>query len=111
MVSAGLPLGADEQHQAAARRDLLEILLGAQQPADRLADVDDMDQILPRIDVRPHLGVPTAGPMAEVNPRFDQLLDENLRHETLLEKAHRLVARDGANARHGVSGVRQKHSV
>ena len=71
---AGLPLGADEQHQAAAGGDLLEILLGPQQAANRLADVDDVDQVLPGVDIRPHLGIPAAGPMAEVDPRFDQLL-------------------------------------
>ena len=89
---ARLPLGAHEQHQAAAGGDLLQILLGPQQPANRFADVDDVDQILAGVDVRPHLGVPAARPMAEMNPGFDQLLDQHW-HETLLALAHRqLVA-------------------
>ena len=94
---AGLPLGADEQHQAAAAGDLLEILLRPQQAANRLADVDDVDQIAAGVDVRPHLGIPAAGPMAEMDPRFNQFLDQNSCHEKLLAKAHRqLVGRDVA---------------
>ena len=50
-----LPLRADEQHQAAVRRDLREILLRPQQAADRFADVDDVNEILAGVNVRPHL--------------------------------------------------------
>ena len=56
---------------------LLQILPGPQQAADRLADVDDVDQIAAGVDVRPHLGVPAAGAMAEMDPRFDQVLNQN----------------------------------
>ena len=71
---AGLPLRADQQHQAALGGHLLQILPRPQQAANRLADVDDVDQIAPGVDVRPHLGVPAARPMAKMNPRFDQVL-------------------------------------
>ena len=72
-----LPLGAHEQHQAALGGHLLQILSRPQQAADRFADVDDVDQVPPAVDVRPHLGVPAAGPVAEMNPGFDQVLDKD----------------------------------
>ena len=71
---AGLPLGADQQHQASLGGDLLQILARPQQAANRLADVDDVDQVAAGVDVRPHLGVPAAGAMAKMNPRLDQVL-------------------------------------
>ena len=70
----GLPLGADEQHQAAVAGHLGEVAVGPQQAANGLAQVDDVDEIALAVDVRPHLGVPTAGPMPEMDAGLDQVL-------------------------------------
>ena len=55
----------------------LQVLARPQQAADRLADVDDVDQVAAGVDVGPHLGVPAAGPMAEMDPGFNQVFYEN----------------------------------
>ena len=75
--------------------DLLEILLGPQQAANGLADVDDVDQVLAGVDVGPHFGVPAAGPMAEMDPRFDQLLHQDRCHRKLLAQGTPASARGG----------------
>ena len=75
-----LPLGAHKQHQAAGGGDLLEILAGPEQTADRLADVDDVDEVLAAVDVGPHLRVPAAGAVAEMHAGFDQFLGQDVRH-------------------------------
>jgi hypothetical protein len=75
-----LPLGAHEQYQAAAAGDLLQILLGTQEPANRFPHINDVDQILSSVDVRRHLGVPATGAMAKVNPGFHEILNERFRH-------------------------------
>ena len=58
------------------RGHLRQVLPGPQQAADRLADVDDVDQVLAGVDVGRHLGIPAARPMPEMNSRLDQFLDQ-----------------------------------
>ena len=85
-----LPLGADKQDQAPARSDLREILLRSEQAANRFADVDDVDQIAAGVNVRPHLGVPAARAVTEMDTRLDELFDESGRHERFSSQlAHR----------------------
>ncbi len=62
----------------------VQVLLGPQQAADRFADVDDVNQILAGVNIRPHLRVPAAGAVAEVDAGFDQFFNE-CRHKKLLE--------------------------
>src|SRR5262249_21353632 len=76
----GLALGADEQDQAALGGELHQVAVGAQQAADGLPQVDDVDEVALAVDERPHLGVPTAGPVPEVNTRLDQILPLDNRH-------------------------------
>src|SRR5690606_22051428 len=86
-------LGADEQNQAATSGDLGQVLLGPQETANRFADVDDVDQLVATVDVRPHFRVPAAGTMAKVGTRLNELFDEFSGQQYLLEqlKAHRLL--------------------
>ena len=49
-----------------------------------------MNQVPAAVDIRPHLGVPAAGAMAEMNPRFDQVLDKYGSQTINSSKAHRL---------------------
>ena len=80
MRVAGLLLGADEQHGAAAVGDaggellrLLEQRLGLQQ-------VDDVDAAALAEDEAAHLGVPAARLVAEVHAGLQQLPDADLSH-------------------------------
>ena len=41
-----------------------------------------MDQVSLAVDKRPHLGVPTTGPMAKMDAGFNQVLHVNKRHAT-----------------------------
>jgi hypothetical protein len=50
------------------------------QIADRLLQVDDVDAVALRKDVRAHLGVPTAAAVAKVHTGFEQLLHADNRH-------------------------------
>ena len=76
-----LPLGADKQDQRTLRGDLGQVLLGPQQTANGFADVDDVNPVLLGIDIGCHLGIPPAGPVAEVDARFNQFFDESIAHE------------------------------
>ena len=58
----------------------IEELRGAQQAADRLPHVDDVDQVPLAVDVRPHLRVPPARPVPEMDARIDQVFDHK-RHD------------------------------
>ena len=77
---AGLLLGADEHHGAAAARDvggellrLLEQLLG-------LLQVDDVDAVALAEDEATHLRVPAARLVAEMHAGLQQLPDSHLSH-------------------------------
>ena len=91
-----LPLRSHEEHEAAGGGDLFEILAGPEQAADRLADVDDVDQVAAAVDVGPHLRVPAAGPVAEMDACFDQFLGQDIRHVREL-------------SREGKGSVRREH--
>jgi hypothetical protein len=60
-----------EQDQTSAGGDLSEVLFSPQETADRLADVNNVDQIAASIDIWPHFGVPTARSMAEMDSRLN----------------------------------------
>jgi hypothetical protein len=77
----GLLLGADEQHLLAARDGLADRLESDVKALDRLGQVDDVDPVALREDVRAHLGVPAAGLMAEVDPGLEQLPHGDGRHD------------------------------
>ena len=66
-----LALGADEEHEAALAGDLGEVTVGPQQAADGFTQIDNVDEIALAVDIRAHLRVPAAGPVAEVNAGFD----------------------------------------
>src|SRR5439155_4850720 len=50
------------------------VAVGPEETADRLTQVDDVDQIAFAVDVRPHLGIPPAGAVSEVDAGLDQVL-------------------------------------
>src|SRR5207248_6399460 len=68
------------QHQPALGDDLGDVAVAAEQAADGFPQVDDVDQVALAVDVRPHLRVPPAGPVAEVNSGLDEVLYLNDRH-------------------------------
>jgi hypothetical protein len=72
-----LALRPDKQNQTSLRRHLGEVFLCPQQPADRLLQVDDVNLIAATVNVRPHFGVPPAGPVPEVYPGFENILDHD----------------------------------
>ena len=78
--------------------DLGEVAVRPQQAADGLAQVDDVDQVALAVDVRPHLRVPAAGAMPEVDAGLDKVLDLDDRHA--LPPAPRLAYRMITKVRH-----------
>src|SRR5690606_6538890 len=79
----GLALRADEADVAALGDGAGDELLGQKEPLDRLLDVDDVDAVALAVDEPRHLRVPRAGALAEVDPRFDEVLDEGVGHGAL----------------------------
>ena len=71
-----LPLGSHEQDQAVRGGDPVEELGRAQQAADGLLQVDDVNQVPLAVDVRLHLRVPAAGPVAEMHAGVDQVFHD-----------------------------------
>ena len=51
-----------------------QVAVGPEQTTDGLTQVDDVDQIALAVNVRPHLGVPPAGAVSEVDAGLDQVL-------------------------------------
>jgi hypothetical protein len=90
-----LLLGAHEQDRPAAGGGALHEVEGVVQELDRLLQVDDVDAVAGSEDVLLHLGVPPAGLMAEVDARFEQLLERDLGHSftSLLGASARRSAR------------------
>ena len=77
---AGLLLRADEEHGAAAVRDLRGEVLRVAQQLLRLEQVDEVDAAALAEDVAAHLGVPASRLVAEVDAGLQQLLDPGLGH-------------------------------
>src|SRR5262249_31430989 len=77
---AGLLLGADEQHRAAAVGDLGSEALGLLEQALRLEQIDDVDAGALAEDEAAHLRVPAARLLAEVDSGLQQLLDADFGH-------------------------------
>ena len=84
----------------------LQILPGPQQAADRLAHVDDVDQVAAGVDIRPHLGVPAAGAMAEMDPRFDQVFYQNSSQRRFSFKGTPAMSATAENGAAAASGVK-----
>src|SRR5262249_52786290 len=79
----GLAFRADEEHQAAAACDLGQVTVGAKETANGFTKVDDVDQITLAVDVRPHLRVPAAGPVPEMDAGLDHILNLHNGHALL----------------------------
>ena len=71
--------GSDDDETAAAR-DFRQELVGPQQAAHRFAQIDDMNEIALAVNIRPHLRIPAAGAMAEMNAGLDQVFHLDNRH-------------------------------
>jgi hypothetical protein len=71
-----------KQDKTAVGGDLLEVFPGPQESPDGLFDVDDMDQISAAINVRPHLGIPPAGTMTEMDSGIQNVLNDDFRHDS-----------------------------
>ena len=56
--------------------DALKVLLLAQAQVDGLLDVDDVDLVSSREDVRSHLRAPVASALAEVDACFNEFLHQ-----------------------------------
>ena len=80
---AGLLLGADEQHRAAAVGERARELLRLREQGLRLEQVDDVDAAALAEDEAAHLGVPAARLVAEVDAGLQQLRDSYLSHGLL----------------------------
>ena len=77
-----LLLGADEEDQPALAHGVADDLVGVVDLPHGLLEVDDVDAVALREDERAHLGMPTAGPVAEMDTGFEQLLHGNDRHDS-----------------------------
>src|SRR5438552_3250702 len=62
---AGLPFGANKEHEAALRHHLGDVFMSAKNAADGFAQVNNMNQVAFAVDIRPHLRVPAAGAVPE----------------------------------------------
>ena len=82
---AGLLLGADEQHGAAAVGDLGRELLRLREQRLGLEQIDDVDPAALAVDEAAHLRVPTACLVAEVDAGLQQLSDSYLSHGNSLD--------------------------
>src|SRR5439155_21117517 len=104
-----LLLGADKQQLPALGCQLAYELARLAQHPHGLLQIDDVDTVAGAEDIGFHLGAPPAGLVAEMDPRFKQLLDRNVDHESclslgdvaLLKGLAKLVAKGGGlcNAR------------
>ena len=70
-----LPLGADEEDVLAAHDDFAHELLRELDLAQGLLQVDDVDPVALRENEAAHLGIPTAGLVAEMDTGFEEFLD------------------------------------
>ena len=75
-----LLLGADEEHALALEDHALEELLGLADLTQGLLEIDDVDAGALGEDEAPHLGVPPAGLVTEVDTGFEQVLQLGLCH-------------------------------
>ena len=66
-----LALGADEEHFGADTAETVGVGERPLQHAHRLLEVDDVDAVALAEDIPPHLRVPAAGLVSEVDPRFE----------------------------------------
>ena len=80
---AGLALGADEQHGLVGLADLGGIVVGLDQTANGLLDIDDVDGVALAEDVRLHARVPHAGGGSKMDAGFQQFLDIDDGHDGL----------------------------
>ncbi len=55
-----------------------DVIVGDFEELDGLLQVNDVDAVSGAEDVRPHLGVPAAGLVAEVDPGFQQFLHSDV---------------------------------
>ena len=76
----GLLLGAHEEHLLAVGDELAQERAGLVELRLRLLQVDDVDAVARREDVRAHLWVPPAGLVAEVDSGLEQLAEGYRRH-------------------------------
>jgi hypothetical protein len=72
-----LSLGPDEENVSALRRHLLDEHERVAEELHRLLEVDDVNAVARPEDVLLHLGVPTAGLVAEVGAGLEQLFQRN----------------------------------
>jgi hypothetical protein len=75
-----LLLGTDEEDLLAAPDDVPQIFAGDVELLLGLLEVDDVDAVARREDVRAHPGIPPAGLVAEVNSGLQQLTQCYCRH-------------------------------
>jgi hypothetical protein len=75
-----LALRADEEHVAAFGGQALEERRGLDEAAERLLQIDDVDEVAAREDERLHLRVPARRAGAEMDPCFEEVLDWDREH-------------------------------
>ena len=69
-----LLLGADEQDGLAVGCQIADKVVGLFELLDRLLQVNDVDAVALRVDIRGHFRVPATGLMTEVDASFEKLL-------------------------------------
>ena len=80
----GLLLGADEQDDATICDEITNERVGRLDASERLLEVDDVDPVALTKDESPHLRVPLAGLMSEVDSSFQHLTHADDGHDKLL---------------------------
>jgi hypothetical protein len=68
---AGLLLCPDKQHSFSAHRQIADEHIGVFEHSDGLLQVDDVDAVAFRKNIRRHFRVPTTGLVPEMDARFE----------------------------------------
>src|ERR1700674_584008 len=79
----GLLLGAYEKHRSPARGNASDEVPRVVEEPYRLLQVDDVNSVARREDIGPHLRVPAAGLVPEMNTCLQQLFERHLSHVRL----------------------------
>src|SRR5690606_41370249 len=75
-----LPRGADGREAVSRERDAPRRLLPLLQRLEPLLQIDDVDAVPLREDVLPHLRVPAAGLVSEMDTRLEELSELGFDH-------------------------------
>jgi len=78
-----LALGAHEKDRASASGSIAHQIVARGEGFESLLQVYDVDTVAFSEDIRPHLGVPATGAMAEVNAGLEECLHTDVKHSSI----------------------------